>query len=180
MTGGQLVIGSSYGAAGASMRVRVLDWLRFLELEADVLDYLGTPNVRPGTLLRRPLRVVAAERRLRTLRRAPAWERLLISRSMGPFTGGRLEAALLQRAGWGVYDFDDALYADARGGVHRFFGEAAGWSTAVRGADLVIAGNDSLAEAAAALNPEVRVIPAASNRGTTPARRPTRSAPYRG
>jgi glycosyltransferase involved in cell wall biosynthesis len=159
MKGGQLVIGSSYGAAGASMRVRVLDWLRFLDLEAEVLDYLGTPNVRPGTLLRQPLRVLAAERRLRRLRRAPAWDRLLISRSMGPFTGGRLEAALLQRAGWGVYDFDDALYADARGGVHRFFGEAAGWSTAVRGADLVIAGNDSLAEAAARLNPEVRVIP---------------------
>ncbi|WP_089338099.1 glycosyltransferase [Blastococcus mobilis] len=159
MTGGQLVIGSSYGAAGASMRVRVLDWLRFLRLEAEVLDYLGTPNVRPGTLLRQPLRVVAAERRLRSLGRRPAWERLLVSRSMGPFTRGRLEAALLQRAGWGVYDFDDALYADARGGVHHFFGEAAGWSTAVRGADLVIAGNASLAEAAARIHPEVRVIP---------------------
>jgi hypothetical protein len=80
MKGGQLVIGSSYGAAGASMRVRVLDWLRFLDLEAEVLDYLGTPNVRPRTLLRQPLRVLAAERRLRGLRRAPAWDRLLISR----------------------------------------------------------------------------------------------------
>jgi glycosyltransferase involved in cell wall biosynthesis len=159
MSGGQLVIGASYGPAGASTRVRVLDWLRFLDLRADVLDYLGTANVRPATLLRRPLRVLAAERRLRALRRGPAWQRLLISRSMGPFTGGRLEADLLQRAGWGVYDFDDALYADARGGVHRFFGEAAGWSTAVRGADLVIAGNATLAEAAARLNPEVRVIP---------------------
>jgi len=159
MTGGQLVIGASYGPGGASTRVRVLDWLRFLGLEAEVLDYLGTPNVRPGTLLRQPLRVLAAERRLRGLRRRPGWERLLVSRSMGPFTGGRLEAALLQRAGWGVYDFDDALYADTRGGVHRFFGEAAGWATAVRGADLVIAGNAALAEAAAQLNPEVRLIP---------------------
>jgi glycosyltransferase involved in cell wall biosynthesis len=159
MTGGQLVIGASYGPGGASTRVRVLDWLRFLGLEAEVLDYLGTPNVRPGTLLRQPLRVLAAERRLRGLRRRPGWERLLVSRSMGPFTGGRLEAALLRRAGWGVYDFDDALYADGRGGVHRFFGEAAGWATAVRGADLVIAGNAALAEAAAHLNPEVCLIP---------------------
>jgi glycosyltransferase involved in cell wall biosynthesis len=159
MTGGQFVVGSSYGPAGASMRVRVLDWLSFLGLEAEVLDYLGTPNVRPGTLLRQPVRVAGAERRLRSLRRRPPWERLLISRSLGPFTRGRLEAELLQRAGWGVYDFDDALYADTRGGVHRLFGEAAGWSTAVRGADLVIAGNASLAEAAARLNPDVRVIP---------------------
>jgi glycosyltransferase involved in cell wall biosynthesis len=159
MAGGQLVIGSSYGPAGASTRVRALDWLRFLGLEAQVLDYLGTPNVRPGTLLRQPWGVITAERRLRSLRREDPWERLLVSRSMGPFTRGRLEAALLERAGWGVYDFDDALYADSRGGVHRFFGEAAGWSTAVRGADLVIAGNAALAEAAAALNPEVRVIP---------------------
>jgi glycosyltransferase involved in cell wall biosynthesis len=159
MAGGRLVIGSSYGPAGASTRVRALDWMRFLGLEAQVLDYLGTPNVRPGTLLRQPWGVVTAERRLRSLRREDPWERFLVSRSLGPFTRGRLEAALLERAGWGVYDFDDALYADTRGGVHRFFGEAAGWSTAVRGADLVIAGNAALAEAAAALNPEVRVIP---------------------
>ena len=112
MAGGQLVIGSSYGPAGASTRVRALDWLLFLGLEAQVLDYLGTPNVRPGTLLRQPWGVVTAERRLRSLRRADPWERLLVSRSMGPFTRGRLEAALLERAGWGVYDFDDALYAD--------------------------------------------------------------------
>ncbi len=159
VTGGRLVVGASYGPAGASTRVRVLDWVRFLGLEAEVLDYLGTPNVRPGTLLRQPVRVAAAERRLRGLRQRPPMERLLVSRSMGPFTRGRLEAELLRRAGWGVYDFDDALHADARGGVHRYFGEAAGWSTAVRGADLVIAGNEFLAEAAARYNPEVRVIP---------------------
>lgn len=58
-----------------------------------------------------------------------------------------------------MYDFDDALHDDRRGGVHRVFGEAAGWSTAVRGADLVVAGNDLLAEAASRLNPNVTVIP---------------------
>lgn len=159
MTGRRLVVGASYGPAGASTRVRVLDWLRFLDLEAEVHDYLGSPNVRPGTLLRDPLGVLAAERRLRALRSGPPAERLLVSRSMGPFTRGRLEAQLMRRAEWGVYDFDDALHADRRGGVHRFFGEGAGWATAVRGADLVIAGNDVLAEAAAGLNPDVTVIP---------------------
>lgn len=154
-----LVVASSYGASGASSRVRVLEWLRFLGLEAEVHDYLGTANVRPATLLRRPADVLRAERRLRALRSGPAPERLLVSRSMGPFTGGRLEAALLRRAGWGVYDVDDALHADDRGGIHRFFGEAAGWAPAVRAADLVVAGNEHLAEAAAGLAREVTVIP---------------------
>jgi hypothetical protein len=49
MTTPSLVVASSYGASGASMRVRVLDWLAFLGLDADVHDYLGTANVRPGT-----------------------------------------------------------------------------------------------------------------------------------
>jgi glycosyltransferase involved in cell wall biosynthesis len=156
----RIAVGSSYGPAGASTRVRVLEWMRFLGLEAEqVLQYMGTPNVRPGTLLRRPLEVVRAERRLRRTGHGPGWERLLISRSLGPFTRGRVEAELLRRSGWGVFDFDDALFADDRGGVHRVFGEAAGWSTAVRAADLVIAGNELLAEGAARLNPEVRVIP---------------------
>ncbi|RBY84535.1 glycosyltransferase family 4 protein [Blastococcus sp. TF02A-30] len=157
MTG--LVVASSYGPTGASSRVRVLEWLSVLGLQAEVLDYIGTANVRPGTLLRRPREVLRAERRLRRLRSGPPPERLLVSRSMGPFTGGRLEAALLRRAGWGVYDFDDALHADDRGGIHRFFGEGAGWAPAVRAADLVIAGNQHLADAAAGLAREVQVIP---------------------
>ncbi len=159
MTGARLMVGTSYGPAGSSTRVRVLDWLRFLGLEAEVHDYLGSANVRPGTLLRDPLGVVRAERHLRSLRSRPPAERLLVSRSMGPFTRGRLEASLLRRAGWGVYDFDDALHADRRGGVHQVLGEAAGWSTAVRGADLVVAGNAYLADAASRLNPDVTVIP---------------------
>jgi glycosyltransferase involved in cell wall biosynthesis len=153
------VVASSYGAAGASMRVRVLEWLRVLGLEAEVLNYLGTANVRPRTLIRHPLGVMRAESRLYRMMRRPAPERLLVSRSMGPFTGGRLEAALLRRAGWGVYDFDDALHLAGRSGVHRFLGESAGWTWAVRNADLVIAGNSYLAEAAATLNRAVCVIP---------------------
>ncbi|MGY1716256.1 glycosyltransferase [Geodermatophilus sp. SYSU D01106] len=155
----QLVVASAYGANGASTRVRVLDWLRFLHLDAEVHNYLGTSDVRPHTLLHHPLGVVRAERRLHRLARRPSIERLLVSRSVGPFTGGRREAQILQRAEWGVYDFDDALYADTRSGVYRFLGQAAGWARAVRAADLVIAGNALLAEAAADLNPNVQVIP---------------------
>lgn len=156
---GGLLVGTSYGMAGSSSRVRVREWLRLLDLEAEVFDYLGSANVRPGTLIRSPRGVITAERRLRTLLRRPGFGRVLVCRSMGPFTRGRIEAEVLRRAEWGVYDFDDALYADARGGVHRFFGEASGWSTAVRAADLVIAGNELLAEEAGRLNKQVEVIP---------------------
>ncbi len=159
MTGPRLVVASSYGPAGASTRVRLLDWLRILGLEAEVWRYIGSPNVRPATLARHPAAVLRAEARLFRLRREPAPDRLLISRSMGPFTGGRLESSLLQRAGWGVYDFDDALYADERTGIHRVFGESAVWEPAVKDANLVIAGSSLLAEAAAALNANVEVIP---------------------
>src|SRR4051794_29838489 len=116
MAGGQLVIGSSYGPAGASTRVRALDWLRFLGLEAQVLDYLGTPNVRPGTLLRQPWGVITAERRLRSLRRAGPWERLLGSPPMGPLTRGGVEAGPLGRAGRGGLDLDDPPYPGFPGG----------------------------------------------------------------
>jgi len=154
-----LVVASAYGPNGASTRVRALDWVRFLGLEAETHHYLGTQNVRPRTLARQPLGVLRAERQLRALRRRPAPERLLVSRSMGPFTGGRLEETLLSRAGWGVYDFDDAIFATGAIGIYRVFGQSAGWSRAVRSADLVIAGNEYLAEAAGALNSTVRVIP---------------------
>jgi glycosyltransferase involved in cell wall biosynthesis len=164
----QLVVASAYGATGASTRVRVLDWLRYLGLEAEVHNYLGTSNVRPRTLLRHPLGVVRAERRLRRLGRGPEPERLLVSRSMGPLTGGRLEADLLRRAGWGVYDFDDALFADRRSGVYRFLGQAAGWARAVSAADLVVAGNAHLAEAAAELNSNVQVIPSCVDPASSP------------
>ncbi|MEU2348294.1 glycosyltransferase family 4 protein [Modestobacter sp. NPDC049651] len=159
MTPPSLVVGGSYGAGAASMRVRVLQWLRFLDLGAEVHDYLGTSNVRPATLLRRPLDVLGAEVELARFSSRARPERLLISRSMGPFTRGRAEAALLTRAGRGVYDFDDALFDDRRGGVHGFFGEATAWERSVRAADVVLAGNDHLASAAARLNPNVEVLP---------------------
>src|SRR3954454_792539 len=82
-----LVVASSYGAAAASMRVRVLEWLRVLEVDAEVHDYLGTADVRPRTLAGDPRGVVRAEAQLYrwALRLAP--ERQWISRSLGPFTG---------------------------------------------------------------------------------------------
>jgi len=90
---------------------------------------------------------------------------------MGPFTRGTLEAELLRRAAWGVYDFDDALWADRRTGVHRIYNEGIVWERSVRDADLVIAGNDHLCEAAARLNPAVVLIPSCVDPSGYPAKR---------
>jgi glycosyltransferase involved in cell wall biosynthesis len=159
------------------MRVRVLEWLRVLDVEAEVHEYLGTADVRPRTLARDPLAVARAEAQLYRWRLRPAPERLWISRSLSPLTGGHLESAQLRRAGWGVYDFDDALYADVRGGVHRFLGEAAGWARSVRSADLVLAGNEHLAEAAARLNPAVEVVPSCVDPDAYPRKQDHRVGP---
>ncbi len=149
-----------YGRDGASSRVRVFDWLdRFPGGHVTVLPYIGAVNAAAPTLLRHPARVVAAETALRRLiRRRP--ERLLLHREASPFTIGRLEARLLRTAALAVYDFDDALQWDTpRGLATRIFPKPAKCLAAVRNADRVIAGNDTLADWASAHARDVRVIP---------------------
>ena len=163
-----LVVAASYGRAAASARVRMLDWVDALGLDAEFWDYAGGPDVRPTTLARDPLAVLRAEARLSRVRRARGPERLLVSRSVSPFHRGALEVDLLRRADWGVYDFDDALFADHRRGLHRVVGESAGWARALQGADRVVAGNAHLAEAASALHPDVVVIPSCVQPGRYP------------
>jgi glycosyltransferase involved in cell wall biosynthesis len=154
----KLSVYSAYGPHGASTRVRVHDWLAHLGVEADVHSYIGTPSVGLGAVIRHPSRVMCAELSLRRAARHGS-DRLMLSRSATPFSRGAVEERLLRGASWGVYDFDDALWADARGGIHRFFAKPAAWERSVRAADQVIAGNEYLADAAAALNPNVLVIP---------------------
>src|SRR4051794_41788609 len=119
MAGGQLVIGSSYGPAGASTRVRALDWLRFLGLEAQVLDYLGTPNVRPGTLLRQPWGVVTAERRVGRPPRGGPGGRVPGSPPPGPLPPGGVGGHPLGRGGGGGFGLRGAPLAGKRGGGPR-------------------------------------------------------------
>jgi hypothetical protein len=56
-------------------------------------------------------------------------------------------------------DFDDAMWADRRGGIHRVLPKPTNWRRAVEAADCVIAGNDYLANAAQSLNRNVVVVP---------------------
>ncbi len=152
-----LVVVTPYGPEGGSSRVRVYDWLDHLGVTAEVHDYRSASANRPKTLLRQPFSTVRAERTTRSV--DVAGRRLLLSREASPLSGGRLEARLLRSAGHGAYDVDDALFHDTGSGVRRVLSKAATWSRAVAAADVVVAGNDYLADRASRTARRVVVIP---------------------
>lgn len=146
-----------YGRSGASSRVRVLDWIGELGIDATVFDYGGLRNNRPGTLVRHPAAALRGEARSRFM--VPAGGNVILSREATPFSAGGVESRILRRAGRGVYDFDDALFNDLGTGVRRLFAKARKCESAVLAADHVIAGNEYLADWAGARNAAVTLIP---------------------
>lgn len=158
-----LVTVATYGAAGSSARVRLYDWLRFLDLTAVQNDYLGGHENGLGTIAHNLPSVISAELNLRRLSKQVSKSTLLMSREASPFSNGKVESSLLARAGLGVYDFDDAIF-DARSTMpKKLWSKSKVWSAAMRSADIVIAGNDYLAEHAARLRSDVVVIPSCVN-----------------
>ncbi len=147
-----------YGPAGSSARVRFLDWIAHTGISARVHDYAGLPNNAPGTVLRHPVAVAAAELRTRALVRR-RHDRVLIQRDVSPFTSGRLAERLAANSTLSVFDFDDAIMWTPRTGVQRIWSRAESCLRSVRAVDRVIAGNQLLAEWAAEHNQDVRFIP---------------------
>lgn len=154
-TTADLTVVASYGRTAGSARVRMFDWLDHLGLRAREHAYLGTSRLGTRALAQRPLDVVRAEAGLRQLARRPGDAPVLLSRRASPLSSGRVEAAVLRRAARGVYDFDDALAVSADGP----FPLTKIWRRSVAAADVVIAGNDLLAEQAAEISDNVVVIP---------------------
>ena len=152
-----LVVVTPYGRNGGSSRVRVYDWLDHLGLVAEVHDYRGASANRPKTLVRQPFSTLGAESATRSVE--VTGRHLLLSREASPLSGGRLEARLLRAAGHGVYDVDDALFHDTGTGVRRVLSKSATWSRSVAAADVVVAGNQYLADRAARTARHVVVIP---------------------
>lgn len=149
-----------YGPRGSSARVRAFDWLEHTGLKAEVHAYLGLPVNSPRLVLRDPIDALRAEAHLLSLTRAVRHSTVLLVREASPFSRGHVEATLLRNAQRGVYDFDDALMVPAPGLVERVFSKSAKWRRSVTAADVVIAGNDLLAEAATRAGPaDVRLIP---------------------
>lgn len=146
---------TTYALTAGSPRVRLADWFAHERLTARWHTYANTPDVKPGTMARHASRVAAAELRLR---RGYRTEVLTLSREASPWSLGGLEESLLRNAVRGVYDFDDAIFDDPSP-VRRLLRMARKWRRVVAAADVVIAGNDYLAERAAGYARDVRVIP---------------------
>lgn len=159
MTTAQLTTVSAYGPNGASSRVRIFDWLSHFHISSETLSYIGTSELSFQTLVRNLRRIPAAEVNLRAVSHLGSIQRLLVSRYASPFSAGGVEARLLRRASWGIYDFDDALWADRREGVHQLFAKPKIWERSLLAADIVIAGNDLLAERALNHSKNVVMIP---------------------
>ncbi len=155
-----LLVASQYGAAGSSTRVRLYDWLDHLGItDAGRFEYRGASSNSPAALLRDLGGTVRAERARLRLPRQATGRTVVLSRELTPLSQGGSEAALLRNAHHGVYDFDDALYAQLPGVLGKIYSRRRVWRRSVAAADTVIAGSDILADAASTHSQNVVMIP---------------------
>lgn len=144
---------TSYNRVAPSARVRVFDWVEYLELKADFV-YPDVATHSGRNLASMPL---VYGRHLGRLARSQVDSHpVLVQREASPFGRGAIEKRLLSQSPRGVYDFDDALHlVPARWGRRR----ADRWRESVLSARLVVASNAFLAAQASTLNPCTVVIP---------------------
>lgn len=147
-----------YGRKGPSSRVRVFEWLDRIDEPCVVSSYISHRNARPSEVARRPLAVIAAERRLRWMA-AQHPERLLLHKEASPLSRGGLERRLIDASSFSVYDFDDALQWESGSRLRWIAPRAPKTMNAVETADRVVAGSPELADWAAKRNRDVVVIP---------------------
>lgn len=145
---------ATYGRRAGSSRVRLFDWVDYLSWSTCEVTYIDAASVNARSLLRRPRHTLRSELALRELAGSRP-DRVILSRRASPISSGMIEARLLGSAEHSVYDFDDALWLSTR----RMFSVADVWKRSVSAADLVIAGNESLANKARQYASEVIVVP---------------------
>jgi glycosyltransferase involved in cell wall biosynthesis len=136
--------------------VRLNNWFRFLGIEATHFYYAGLKNNRPKSIAAHSAAVTRAEFALRRLDVSD--QRIVLSREASPFSRGDVEERLLRRSAHGAYDFDDALFDD-QSPIRRILGTQDKCRRAAAAADVVIAGNDYLANWAERHSKDVRVVP---------------------
>jgi len=147
---------SSYSPEAASTRVRLYDWFDHFGLTVEAHCHAGLRNAAPATLARNLGRVLRAEADLRHF--SPSGRMVIMSREASPLSRGGEEQRILGGAAHSVYDFDDAIYLTSSWS-RRPFDPPGKFARCVAAADVVIAGNDQLAEAAAGRARRVVVIP---------------------
>lgn len=156
---------TAYGSGAASTRVRVFDWINHFGIEGRASTYLGSANNSARQLLADPPALARAEANLRSLSNVVAADHVLLSRRASPFSNGGIEQRLLRNAARGIYDFDDALMFSPDDWKERIWSKRRTWNIAVEAADVVIAGNEYLAERAADLNANTIIVPSCVDPG---------------
>lgn len=152
-----IVAATPYGRLDGSSRVRVHEWVDRLGLSVEML--VAMPDGRPGT----PAEWAAMGAELlhaAKLRSTMGARTFWLHREVSPLSPGLLEASLLRRSGLALFDLDDALFVEpapsARTWLLRRRAKA---ELCARRSDVVIAGNDVLAEWASSLGASVSVVP---------------------
>jgi glycosyltransferase involved in cell wall biosynthesis len=152
-----LLAATPYGRGDGSSRVRVFEWIDRLGCPAEVL--VAMPHGRPGILREwadMGSAAVAALRLRRTIGDRTFW----LHREVSPLSPGVIEASFLRAARLALFDLDDALFVEsehsARAWVLRRRAKA---ELCARRADVVIAGNEVIAEWVASQGAPCTIVP---------------------
>jgi glycosyltransferase involved in cell wall biosynthesis len=156
----RLVVFTPYGRRAGSSRVRVFEWIEHLGLAATVHVFTTENAAGFRQVMRQPIALWRRHRELATTEIAPD-DIVLIHRELSPFSDGKAEERLLRAGSRGIVDLDDGLQWDwGHGGYsRRLRPKSPKLIRIVRAADLVIAGNDLIAEWASQYAQRVVVIP---------------------
>lgn len=150
---------SLYGVCNAGVRARLVGFLERVGEPYRLHSYFDGNAAGIREFARRPVTALGSELRLRTLV-ASSPDIVILSREASPLSSGDTEKRLLRSARHAVFDIDDALHHDMRGrSFEAFFSKGRKAATAVAVADVVIAGNDYLADWASQRARDVRVVP---------------------
>lgn len=147
-----------HGRAAPSTRVRVTDWFDYLHLsDVEYLFHAGMGTIRIKEAWQSTPELLAAERFTRKESRVRR-VRTIVCREASILSRGSVERNFLFNSEHGVYDFDDALFHD-NVGLRRAYARPIKARRAAAAADVVIAGNEYLADWASEHARDVRVIP---------------------
>ena len=156
----RLVAFAPYGRSAGSSRVRVFEWIDHLGLDAVVHVFTEENAAGFKQIGRHPLRSIRRHRELAATEIDPD-DVVLIHRELSPLSDGSEEERLLRAGARGIVDLDDGLQWDwGQGGrARRLQPKTPKVLRMVKAADVVIAGNDLIAEWAGQHASDVVVIP---------------------
>jgi hypothetical protein len=158
-----LIAISSYSRLGGSTRVRLYDWLDWSKKKYKTYEFLGRNTNDLGTVIKSKKETLSALKHLYLLPKIVQDKTVILSRQASPFGFGGIESKILQNSAFGIYDFDDALFTEQFGLKTFVRSNRQICNNSITAADVVIAGNDYLADYSSNYSNNVFVIPSCIN-----------------